>query len=252
VRINNRLPVAVADYAGALTALESEFRNYADGNGGRGFAEGVGLYVTRLKTGSLISELQALAPFALPFAEHANSILGFAGHLKSGFDYLLGRSPSAERPPNRSIQNLISIAEPVARDGGSVLSVNTIIQGDVHFHLKLPSKDANAAQNVARRVVSTERTPTSAVRERVLLYLFQARSDPRSKAGDRAIIESISESPVRLEFVNEMVKLSVVGGTENPFKLAFIVDVEVGTVGGRPLLYKVLAVHGTMERPDAA
>jgi hypothetical protein len=35
---------------------------------------------------------------------------------------------------------------------------------------------------------------------------------------------------------------------DNPFRMAYLVDVAVETVNGRPILYKVLAVHEKLER----
>lgn len=252
IRLRNKQPVSVADYATSLRAFEDEYRSFVAGEAGRGVSSDLSLFVSRLRSGSLISELVALAPLALPFVENANTILDFAAHLRRGYDYLLAKVKSDSAVSPRTLQNLIDIAEPVAKDGGSIMNVSTIVNGDVHIHLKMVSKDANAAQNVARRIIQPPATALTGVRERVLLYLYQARSDVRSKAGDRAIIESISSSPVRLEFVNGEVKQQIVGGDDNPFRMAYIVDVEIGTVNGRPLLYKVLAVHGSLERPEAA
>ena len=251
-RLRNTSPVAVADYSAALRGLEDEYRQFAHGEDGQALSADVALCISRLRTGSIVAELFALAPLALPFVEHANTIVDFASHLKTTYSYLLGKVDCERPPTTRTLQNVIAMSEPVAKDGGSILNINTVVHGDVHIHLKLPSKDANAAQNVARKAIAPPTDSQNAVRERVLLYLYQARGDLRSKSGDKAIIESISPSPVRVEFLNENVKRDVVAVHDNPFRMAFVVDVEVGTVNGKPLLYKVLAVHASMERPEAA
>jgi hypothetical protein len=252
VALRNNRPIPVAAYSASLRAFEDEYRIFVQGKSAGAVAPDVSLYVSRLRTGSLITEMVALAPLALPFLENAGTIIEFAGHLKTTFAWLLSKSTSDDKPSARTLQNIIDISEPVAQDGGSIMKINTVINGAVHVHLTLPSVDANAVQNVAKRHLEPIREARNAVRERVLLYLYQARSDPRSKAGDRAVIESISPSPIRVEFVNESIKREIVGGDENPFRLAYVVDVEVGTINGRPLLYKVLQVHGSIERPEAA
>jgi hypothetical protein len=38
---------------------------------------------------------------------------------------------------------------------------------------------------------------------------------------------------------------------ENPFRMAYIVDVAVETINGRPVVYNVLAVHEKLERPSS-
>jgi hypothetical protein len=86
------------------------------------------------------------------------------------------------------------------------------------------------------------------IQEKVLLYWYQARNDPRSKSGDRAIIESISTSAVKVVFVNENIKAKILSSSENPFMLAFVVDVAVETIQGRPALYRILEMHDSFER----
>ncbi|HVZ48279.1 MAG TPA: hypothetical protein VG916_05820, partial [Gemmatimonadaceae bacterium] len=87
---------------------------------------------------------------------------------------------------------------------------------------------------------------------KVLLYLHQARNDSRSSVGDRAIIETISPGPVKVVFATEALKSRVIQQPQNPFRCVFVVDVDVGTVNGRPTLYTVTALHDVFEHPDAA
>jgi hypothetical protein len=83
-----------------------------------------------------------------------------------------------------------------------------------------------------------------------LLVLHQVRGDPKSKSGDRGIIESISKMPVRLWFTSEEIKKGILESPDNPFQREFIVDVEVKTVeDGKPALYKVLALKDSFEKP---
>jgi hypothetical protein len=39
-------------------------------------------------------------------------------------------------------------------------------------------------------------------------------------------------------------------GVPNPFKAAYVVDVVVGTINGKPSLYTVIAVHDAFEREE--
>jgi hypothetical protein len=83
-----------------------------------------------------------------------------------------------------------------------------------------------------------------------VLYWYQARNDQKSQRGDRAIIESISPTPVKAIFVSEGIKGKTLLGTSNPFKRAFIVDVSVETIGGRPALYRITEVHDSLPKPE--
>jgi hypothetical protein len=49
--------------------------------------------------------------------------------------------------------------------------------------------------------------------------------------------------------MNPQVKASIVDTSDNPFKMAYIVDGEVSTVKGEPALYKIFCVHEAIEKP---
>jgi hypothetical protein len=75
------------------------------------------------------------------------------------------------------------------------------------------------------------------------------RGDLNSKVGDRGVTEKFSPKPVKLHFMTPEVKACILDKPENPFKMAYVVDGQVSTVEGKPALYKIAAVHETLERP---
>lgn len=91
--------------------------------------------------------------------------------------------------------------------------------------------------------------PTNQIRHDELLTLHQVRGDPKARAGDKGVIESISKLPVKLWFKSEAIKKDILDSPENPFQRVFVVDVEVKTAGDKPALYKVLALKDSFEKP---
>jgi hypothetical protein len=49
----------------------------------------------------------------------------------------------------------------------------------------------------------------------------------------------VSDRPVKLQFLSDETKRKVLDLHEDPFQCAFLVDVEVRTVGGKPALYRI-------------
>ena len=80
-------------------------------------------------------------------------------------------------------------------------------------------------------------------RKRVMVW-YQTKFDEASLTGDRAVIESISRTPIKVIFENNAVKRAMLNGDPRFSKpwheLAYIVDVSVQTVGGVAKLYTVL------------
>jgi hypothetical protein len=54
--------------------------------------------------------------------------------------------------------------------------------------------------------------------------------------------------PVKVQFASDAVKTEMIDRPENPFRLYYVIDVDVTEIGGRPVLYRILGVKGTMER----
>lgn len=255
VTIDTKHPVALTDLTQSLNCFADEYNRFIEREGDVGEkGQEIQLYVKEIRSGSIIADLTAAAPYALPLIEHASTIIGFAKHLKVLTDFLLGRS---DKPPEGmtkvNYQNLSNIVDPVAKDSGSMLAIGTVnVAENSVVNINLGSSEAIAVQNAARREMAALKEPELGSHEKVLLHWYQARDDVDSKVGDKAMIESIYSSAVKTIFANEELKTQMLRTEVNPFKLAFVVDVAVSTIGGRPALYKVLNIHESFEKPSPA
>ena len=80
---------------------------------------------------------------------------------------------------------------------------------------------------------------------------YQTRNDQDCKTGDLGIIESIKSTPVKTIFNSEDIKTStVLNLEENPFHYAYIVDVIVDTINGKPVIYKIVKFHEKFKMPE--
>jgi len=250
MELKNNEPIEVGDLGAALTALAEEYREYTASNSPDIVAKDVRLYVRTIRPGSTIADFVALAPLALPFIENANSVMSFGQYIATLLNGLLLRNKKPEVGP-KSLENAIRLVEPVAKDNASQMNIQLVAENQtINNYITINSVQANAVQNAARRELQQMAEPILGTRRNVVLVLHQARSDPRSRAGDRGRIESIYPASVKLLFENDGLKAAMVGGDDNPFKFAYVVDVDVETVHGRPVLYKVTALHDRMEISD--
>ena len=55
---------------------------------------------------------------------------------------------------------------------------------------------------------------------------------------------------MKLAFASDDVKRKIVDQENNPFQKAFLVDAEVKTADGKPMLYRILDVKDVMDRDD--
>lgn len=243
--LENQAPIELLDLTNSLVALGDEFKGYLQKHPGFGSPDELKLYVREVRTGSVVAHLVAFAPLLFSFAEHSNSVIEFGRYLSLAYKYLLNKSnDKPDTVEKRNYENLSRIVNPVAKDNGAILNVSTIIKGNVTYNVKLSSPEANIIQNTARREIERLKEPESRLREKVVMYWYQARNDFSNTAGDMGIIESISKSPKKIEFATEEIKRAMLY-QEDPFRRAYVVDVEVETIRDQPVLYKIVSYHGT-------
>lgn len=250
VEIKNKKPVDLIDLTASLMALAQYFQDYATSNTGDPLPDNMRLHVKEMRTGSVIAELVTLADQAQWIIEHIEVMAGFVGNLDDLMKFFMGQKDTPEaQPTRRQAEQVIKIAEPIAKDTGSQLNIQVMDGGTVNIHqtINVTSLDANAMQNGAKRFLGPQ-LPASYVATDQLMTLEQVKNSAKASTGDRGIIETISEKPVKLHFLSEEAKRRVLELQENPLKCVFLVDVDVRSAEGRPTLYRVLEVKDVIPK----
>lgn len=246
IEVKNARPVELLDLTGSLTALANEYMRHLQRSHPEDSASEVRLYVKEIHSGSIIASLMAASPGIIQGVSYVNSVVSFSNFLKKSYDFLTGKT--AEKPDDldkKTLENLYQIVEPIAKDSGSQLNINTV-NGNVYYNVT--SAEANQAQNAIARLKHDDSAVTTRLHQQVLLYWFQARNDAKSTAGDKGIIESISAAPVKVICATDSIKMDMILDKENPFKEAYIVDVAIETINDKPMVYKIIAVHEKVPR----
>ncbi len=252
VEIKNQRPVELADFTASMSAFAEAFKDYAAAHTQDPQPENMRLYVRSMQDGSIVAELVALAEQTQFILENAEVLAGFVGNLQDVISYFLGttRAAPAGIPSTKQARQIGSIVEPIAKDSAS--QMNIAIAGGVHFHapvqINLTSLEANAVQNAAARFLGPS-LPASCVASDQLMTLDQVKNRLKAKTGDYGIIETITDRPVRLQFLSEEAKRAVLElDHENPLQSVFLVDVEVRTVEGKPRLYRIIEVKDVIPK----
>ena len=228
----NSKPVELLDLAASFGALGEEYAEFVHRRGFDPQAGNVRLYISELRSGSIIAELKALADQSSFILEHADVFAAFVANLKELVDFFMGAAIGKPEVTKQQAERVHQFLEPVAKDGGSQLFVNVsgAVSGDVRIEIN--SVQANAVQNGVKRFLGPP-LPSQGFFENEVLYLRQVRDDPRSTVGDRGVIERFSPNAVKLRIGNEAVKRAILE-QPYPFKVAYLVDGQMGTVEGSP------------------
>lgn len=250
LEIQNDQPVELVDLVSSFSGFGDEYKSFIINQNRELLFPNTKLYIKEIRPGSIVADFMTLGlPTALAFMEHADNIIKFSIYLKTACDFLLGKIKENPIVKKISYQNLSNFVNPIAKDNASQMNCNTTINGDVNLVFNITSNDANAIQNRAQKEMDLLKEPVTGIKEKMLLYWYQARNDPKSQVGDKAIIENIQDGPVKTIFLNDSVKAKMLYDLENPFKSAYVVDVEVETIHEKPAIYKVLTVYERFDKP---
>ena len=110
-----------------------------------------------------------------------------------------------------------------------------IVGGD----LNITGEDALKIKKYLKKFLSEEAKPTTAFRHK--LFKWVQTNFNNNQYGNRGVIETISEKPLKVIFEDPYVKNLMTADLNWQEKL-YIVDVEVEYLNGKPKLYKIIDV----------
>lgn len=245
ITINNKRPVQLTDLTLALLSVGQQFEKFIEHQTGEQYRAGSELYIKEVRSGSIIIDLVAQTLPVIPLFWSGGSLLEWANYAKGVIEWLSGRIPDRPGALSKSdLRHWNQILEPVAKDNGSQMNITVTDRGQVINQFFFGSEQANAAQNaISRELERFDEPQDHVLRKRVMIW-YQTKFAPDSQTGDRAVIETITKAPLKVIFENNAVKRAMLAGDsryDKPWhELAYVVDVQVQTIGGVPKVYTVL------------
>lgn len=245
IKFSNKKPIQLSDLSQSLLAIGSQYEKFIENEADEEFFGSSELYIKDVRSGSIIIELITQNLPILPLLWQGGSLLEWTNQISNTINWLLGES---DKPPKeiqkQDLKQWGNILEPVAKDNGSQLNFNVYDGGSVVFNVNVNSLQANAAGNRIKRELEKLDEPDDHIQKRKVMYWYQTKFDDESHTGDKAIIESITDKPVKVIFENNAVKKAMLKG-EPRFKkpwneLAYLVDIKVQTVRNLPKVYTII------------
>jgi len=248
IKINNENPVALKDLSLSLLSFNHQFHKFIESETDRTTDIGTELLIKEVRKGSIVVELVSQTAAVVPLLWEGGTLVQWSKVVQDICGWLLGK---LEKPPRelskQDLQEWNKFVEPVAKDHGSQMNINVSDGGTVINNFTINSTEANAIQNEVSRRIEQLDSPEDHVHRRKVMYWYQTKFDPQSETGNRAIIDDLSKSGLKVIFENNAVKDAMLHPSEKFKKpwheLAYVVDVEVETVRGDPKMYKVLQYY---------
>lgn len=248
IKINNERPVGLEDLSLSLLAFNHQFHKFVESETNKETDIGSELLIKEVRSGSIIVELVSQAAPIVPLLWEGGSLVQWSKVVEDTCKWLLGK---IDTPPKnvtkQDLQEWNKFVEPVAKDNGSQMNINVSDNGKVINQFIINSTEANAIQNRIGHMIEDLDTPEDNIHRRKVMYWYQTKFDPNSDTGNKAIVDDLSNSGLKVIFENNAVKeemLHVDPKFGKPWQeLDYVVDIEVQTVRGVPKMYKVLKYY---------
>ena len=223
------------------------------------------LYITKIQTKCIDAELAAFIGNSLQ-AVHVMDYTLIIDSFQQRFRNLVRRFSRVRQDSEREAVKLdIPITEAkdfvkmirAAGNGGITLERRHFKDGrdyTVEEKFTFQAEQVREAYNGVIQYITENTQSEEADKKSVSLYLTRADKDHHGSSGrspERGIIESIYSKALQVHWVSEMDSKRIKSLEENIFSLIFTVDVNVETVRGKPVSYRVVKLHGWEPMDDS-
>jgi hypothetical protein len=262
--LDTREPMQIGAFVGVFASLASEYERYIK-RAHPDLSSEAELYVREVRPGSVVVDMLPWLSYAAPFIAEMDKALiveQFVRVWGTRFRALLGVATGADMPQTRpELKDWADAVSAIARDPDASARLEAATFEDGKKKLRAAfmfntSEAKQALKTIESRQRQLEKTD-HADYSRVLMRF--TRSDVGDvnvgrPSGERVIVDEISDKPLALiyasELAEERIKHEIREADENVFKKGFVVDVNMRSVGGRPVAYAVKHVHQVIDLPD--
>jgi hypothetical protein len=259
LRLETTQPVELGAFVGAFTSLGDEYERFIKATNPELAGEPV-MLVREVRPGSIVADLLPWIAVAAPFIDAMDKILVVEEFVRvwgARFNALLGRGKGPAPSTRSELRDWSDAVRAIASDpdGRSTLEA-AVFEEDGKKKVRAAfSFTTPEARQALAAIENRERELEATVHsdyERVLMHF--TRSDigdagVGKRSGERVVIDEISEKPLSLiygsELAEQRIKHEIREADENVYKKGFVVDVNVRSVGGKPVAYAVTNIRSS-------
>jgi hypothetical protein len=263
VKLQTKSPILLGDFVSEFTSIASQYDKFIKERY-PSLAQEAQIFVKEVRRGSIIAMLLPFVPLllsgeVLAHIEHINAINEFVRALGGKLGaYLHGGK--ADDVTRSDLKDFMGAIAAIANDPDGKASIASAVFEDGKTKTKF-AMTFNTSQAI-RAVAQIEdhqrqlENRDMADYPRVLGVFTQAniRDTPVGRrTSERVKVEQVYDRDLPLIYASDLaeqrIKHEIREADDNLFKKGFIVDVNVETMGGRPVAYRVTNLHQVIDLP---
>ncbi|HEV2865381.1 MAG TPA: hypothetical protein VGX37_02620 [Allosphingosinicella sp.] len=265
MRLKTRDPIEIGDFVSAFTALGNEYERFI-----RAYrpdlAPEAQIYVREVREGSIEAELIPWAVAGVTvMINNMDKILILEEFVRLYGGRLMAFFKPGGRLPDASKSELVDFMGQVlavANDRDGSAEIEAVQYEDQQRQVRAAVKFRTPEARTARAQIVEQRKELQnrgdIDHERVLMRFVRPSIEDAKlgqRTGERAIIDKVHAKALPVVYASELaeqrIRHEMLKGHENVFRKLFDVDVNVELrADGRPLAYRIVAVHTITDMPD--
>lgn len=250
INIKHSKPVEVTDFITSLNAINKLYAGFVknDIHCDKEISKSK-LYVEKIKECCIEVYLKEIVTAGIiPFMENINVILEFSGYLKRIYDYF--KTGDGEKPSLNvsECENLSDALNVISNDPKGHMTFGAVSNGggNIYNNCTFNFGESNGIQKQLKQEADTIReiATNNNTYERVLMAIYQVRTEKEAGKGNKAIVDEIAKGKkVSIVFATDELRDDILYSESNPTQNVYQVDITVQTLNDVPIAYKITALH---------
>lgn len=256
-------PIELDAFVGAFTSLAEEFRREVRAKQPNSDADAK-ILVKEVRKGSYEADLIAVASSALPIISHMDNALVLEQFVQTWGRRIVAFAKgdfSDGEPTKNDLKIIANATQAIATDPNAKSTLKAVHyengERQIKASFEFDTSTAISAQETIDAKYRELETTETADYKRVLMVFTRSDTGSASvgkRSGERVVIEEISSRPRSIMYASDLaeqrIKHEIRESEDNVYKKAFVVDVNVRLVNGKPSVYAVTHVHDVIELTD--
>ncbi|WGJ13977.1 hypothetical protein QEV83_15090 [Methylocapsa sp. D3K7] len=264
LKLQTKNPIQIGDFVSEFISITSQYDKFIK-ESYPALAQEAQIFVKSVRHGSVIAVLLPFVPFMLSgeilaHIEHINAINEFVRNFGEKIEaYVSGRK--VDNATRSDLKDFMGAVAAIANDPKGKASIaSAVFEGGKIKTRVAVTFDSTEARRAVTQIEEHQRQleqRNNADYSRVLGIFKQAntRDSPIGRrTSERLKIEQLSDRDLPLVYASDLaeqrIKHEIREADDNLFKKGFIVDINVETIGGRPVAYRVTNLHQVIDLPS--
>jgi hypothetical protein len=264
LKLDTANPIALSDFVSMFVGIGNQFEKFVS-------AEYPGLktdsefFIKEVREGSIEADLVAWVVrgglIALDTIEKVEVFARFIGFVKKRISQYFHVGGRANKVSTGDLSDFLRTTAAIAHDenGTALLEAAVFEDGErkVRAGFKFNTQQAREAERQIGEHRQELEEQTAAEHPRVMMRFVRPSIEKVSshrRTGERALVEAVHPKPLAVlyasDLARERIQHELKEAEGNPFNLLFDVDVNVEVSRGKPVAYRIVAVHDVTDAPE--